>query len=76
MEKLIVERIEEGIAVLEKEDATYVKIPVIDLCSDLSEGDILTYDGEKYIRNDAEKQERRSKILDLQRKLSQKSKKE
>lgn len=74
MEKLIVERIEEGIAVLEKEDGTYIKIQTADLGSDIREGSIFTFDGEKYNLNKDEEEKRRSKIHALQRKLSQKGK--
>ena len=76
MEKLIVDRTEEGIAVLEKEDGTYIRITLTDFDSEIREGDVLIFDGEKYILDKEEKEERRSKILALQKKLSQKGKKE
>ena len=76
MEKLIVDRIEEGIAVLEKEDGAYVKMQISDFDFCIREGSILTFDGEKYSLRKDEDEERRSRILALQRKLSQKGKKE
>ena len=76
MEKLIVERIEEGIAALEKEDGKYLYINISGFGFPVNEGDVLTFDGEKYLPDKEEKEERRNKILDLQRKLSQKGKKE
>ncbi len=76
MEKLIVDRIEEGTAVLEKEDGTYIKMQISDFDFCIREGSILTFDGEKFSLSKDEEEARRSKLLDLQRKLSQKGKKE
>ncbi len=76
MEKLIVDRIEEGIAVLEKEDGTYIKMNATDFSFDIREGNILTFDGGKYSLIKDEEEERRSKILALQSKLLQKGKKD
>lgn len=76
MEKLIVDRIEEGIAVLEKEDGAYVKMQISDFDFCIREGNVLIFDGEKYNLKEDEEEVRRSKLLDLQRKLSQKGKKE
>ncbi|MBQ7118525.1 MAG: DUF3006 domain-containing protein [Clostridia bacterium] len=74
MEKLIVDRIEDGFAVAEKEDLSHIRLPESDFTFDLSEGDILLFDGEKYIKSDTEKDEKKQKLLLLQEKLKEKSK--
>ncbi len=76
MEKLIVDRTEEGFAVLEKEDGSYIKISITDFDFDIREGNVLIFDGEKYSPDKYEEDKRHSKILTLQRKLLQKGKKE
>ena len=74
MEKLIVDRIEDGFVVAEREDLSHIRLPVSDFAFDLSEGDILLFDGEKYIKLDTEKDEKKQKLLLLQEKLKEKSK--
>ncbi len=75
MEKLIVDRIEEGIAVLEREDLSHINVAVSDIPFDIHEGCILAFDGEKYALCTDEEEYRRKKILEMQKKLANKGKK-
>ena len=74
MEKLIVDRIEEGYAVLEKEDLSHVNVFADALGFSVTEGDILIFDGEKYSKDPDEKDARRQKLLMMQKKLKEKRK--
>ncbi|MBQ3136018.1 MAG: DUF3006 domain-containing protein [Clostridia bacterium] len=74
MEKLIVDRIEEGYAVVEKEDLSHITLPVSQFTFPVAEGDILLFDGEKYMKSETEKDERKQKLLLIQQKLKEKSK--
>ncbi len=74
MEKLIVDRIEEGFAVLEKEDLSHIRLPLSAFLFPLSEGDILLFDGEKCLRDEKERDERKENLLLMQKKLKEKSK--
>ena len=74
MEKLIVDRIEEGVTILEKEDLSHIALPTADFQFPLSEGDILLYDGVDYIKDEAEKATVKNKMLLMQQKLKEKSK--
>ncbi len=75
MEKLIVDRIEEGIAVLEKEDLSHIEVPLAVVGIELHEGNILLFDGEKYTLCADEEELRRKKIFEMQKKLKNKDKK-
>ena len=72
MEKYICERTEEGIAVFEKDNGEYVKVPVCCIKSEITEGGVYLYDGENYILSHSETQARRSRLLALQKKISEK----
>lgn len=74
MEKIIVDRIEEGFVILEKEDLSHISLPLSSFVFSVEEGDVLLYDGEKYIKDDKEREERRQKFLSIQQKLKEKSK--
>ena len=74
MEKLIVDRIENGFAVIEKEDLSHINIDVSDFAFSVNEGDVLLFDGEKYIKDETEKEARKRKLLLMQKKLKEKSK--
>lgn len=55
MERLIVDRIEYDTAVLEQEDSTLVDVPLAELPENISEGNVLLFDGSVYeIDKDAE----------------------
>lgn len=74
MERLIADRVEEGKVILEREDLTRICIPASSFDFTVSEGDVLLFDGEKYIKDKKEKDERRLKFLQMQKKLKEKSK--
>lgn len=67
--KLIVDRIEEGIVVCEKEDLSHINIPVSALPEGIQEGSVIDESNGKYYINIAEEEKRRKKILELQKKL-------
>lgn len=69
MEKLIVDRIENGIAVLEKEDLSYAEIAVSELPVEIKEGCVILFDGCKYSISPSEEDERRRRIMEKQRKI-------
>ncbi|MBR6568302.1 MAG: DUF3006 domain-containing protein [Clostridia bacterium] len=74
MERLIVDRISEGIAVIEKEDLSRITVNASEFGFTVNEGDVLLFDGKKYIKDEAEKDERKLKLLLMQEKLKEKSK--
>lgn len=74
MERLIAERIEGETVLLEKEDLSHFSVPLSLFDFSVKEGDVLLFDGEVYVRADAEKDERRRKLLLMQKKLKEKSK--
>ena len=74
MEKLIIDRIEDGVAVIEKEDFTRISVDVSEFDFSVSEGDVLLFDGDKYIKDEAEKINRKRNLLLMQEKLKEKSK--
>lgn len=74
MEKLIIDRIENGVAVIEKEGFTRISMDVSEFDFSVSEGDVLLFDGETYIKDEAEKINRKRNLLLMQEKLKEKSK--
>ena len=74
--KLIVDRIEEGIAVLEKEDMTHIHINLSDLPENTKEGSVLSFDGTTYILDSDEEERRRKRILEMQNMILKKAKKD
>lgn len=74
MERLIVDRIDEGFVILEKEDLSRISLSLLSFGFSVKEGDLLLFDGEKYAKDDKERDERRQKLLSIQQKLKEKSK--
>ncbi len=74
MGKLIIDRIENGFAVIEKEDLSHITVAVSAFGFSVKEGDVLLFDGERYTIDEKEKGERRQKVLLMQKKLKEKSK--
>ena len=74
--KLIVDRIEEGIAVLEKEDMTHIHINLSELPAGTKEGSVLTFDGTTYTLDADEEENRRKRILEMQNMIFKKAKKD
>lgn len=75
MERYICERIEEGTVILEKDKGEYLNISVQAIGFEVSEGDVILFDGEKYSLCEGEKEERQNKLLALQKKIKEKQKK-
>ena len=70
--KLTVDRITEGIAVLEKEDMTHLEVSVDKLPCGVKEGNVLVFDGSTY-RVDANAQaEAKARIINKQRSIFKK----
>ena len=74
--KLIVDRIEEEIAVLEKEDMTHMYVKLCELPAGTKEGSVLIFDGTSYAVDTEEEEIRRKRMLELQSRLSKRSKKD
>lgn len=74
--KYTVDRIEEGIAVLEKEDLTHISISVENLPQGVKEGSILIFDGVNYIIDTVSEGERRKSVLEKQNLLFKRTKKD
>lgn len=74
--RLIVDRIEEGLAVLEKEDMTRIHINLSELPEGAKEGSVLSYDGTIYILDTEEEERRRKRILEMQNMIYKKAKKD
>ncbi len=69
MEKLIVDRITQGIAVLEKEDKSHIEVPLEVIGLDIKEGSVLLFDGNRYSADKVSEDERRKRIFEMQEKL-------
>ncbi|MCM1363847.1 MAG: DUF3006 domain-containing protein [Faecalibacterium sp.] len=72
--KLIVDRIEANIAVCEKDDLTRVEIPLSLLPSETHEGSvILTDEKGNYTLDISNEEQRRQRILEMQKRLFKKN---
>ena len=69
MEKLIVDRITQGIAVFEKEDKSHIEVPLEVIGLDIKEGSVLLFDGNRYSADKASEDERRKRIFEMQERL-------
>ena len=69
MERYIVDRVEDGIAVLEKEDLTHVEIPVSEIGYEVKEGNALLFESGKLTLDEAYEAERRRKIFEKQKNI-------
>ncbi len=69
MIRYTVDRIEEGMAVLEKEDLTHIEIPVSELSLEVKEGNVLHFENGKFTLDEATEAERRRRILEKQRNI-------
>lgn len=74
MEKLVVEFIENGIAKCEMSDKSFREVEVSLLPSEVKSGDVLGFDGEKYVILNEEAEQKKQKMLDLQARLFKKKK--
>ncbi|MEE1320346.1 MAG: DUF3006 domain-containing protein [Acutalibacteraceae bacterium] len=71
-----VDRIEEGIAVLETEEMTHISISVEKLPPGIKEGTVLSFDGVNYIIDNEAEAERKKAMLNKQMLLFKKTKKD
>lgn len=69
---LTVDRIEEGFAILEKEDMSYENVPLSLLPSGTKEGSVLTFDGTTYTLDLDAEAEARARIIAKQRSVFKK----
>ena len=69
MEKYIVDRIEEGIIILEKEDMTHIEIDKNDIPFKISEGSVLIYDSGAFYPDNEEENIRRKRIFEKQKNI-------
>lgn len=65
MNKFIVDRIEEDVAVLETADKTFVNIPLSDLPCGVKEGQVLLFSDGRYLVDLSETAKRKEKIKSL-----------
>lgn len=70
--KLTVDRITEGIAVLEKEDMSHIEVPVADLPQNVKEGNVLDFDGCVYSIDSRTEDAVRQRIISKQRSIFKK----
>ena len=70
--KLIVDRIVEGIAVLEKDDLSHIEVSVYFLPKNVKEGNVLVFDGSTYIFDVDSEAEARARIISKQRSIFKK----
>lgn len=63
MMKFTVDRIEDGFAVLEKDDITHENVPACLLPKGAKEGSVLIFDGENYTLDSDAESEARERIL-------------
>lgn len=74
--KFIVDRITEGFAVLEAADLSHIEIEINKLPDGTKEGTVLLFDGENYTVDADEEALRRQRILEKQRMLFARGKKD
>ena len=67
MERYIVDRVKDGIAVLEKEDLTHIEIIVSEIGYEVKEGNVLLFENGKFTLDEAFEVERRRKIFEKQK---------
>lgn len=74
MKRLVVEFVENGIAKCEQEDGSFVTLEAALLPSEAVSGDVLLFDGEKYVILNEETQSKKREMLSLQARLFGKKK--
>ncbi|MBE6784977.1 MAG: DUF3006 domain-containing protein [Ruminococcaceae bacterium] len=70
--KLTVERISDGIAVLEKEDMTHLEVSINSLPDGVKEGNVLIFDGTSYSIDPEAEARARERIISKQRSIFKK----
>lgn len=74
--KFIVDRIEDGIAVLEREDLAHIEVSSDELPDGVREGSVLIFDGVSYTFDMDEETLRKKRIYEKQQSLFKKIKKD
>ena len=74
--RFIVDRIEEGIAVLERDDLAHVEVSFSELPDGTAEGSVLIFDGVSYTFDLDEESLRKKRIYEKQQSLFKKIKKD
>ena len=69
MERYTVDRIEDGIVVLEKEDLTHIELPASDFNFSIKEGNVLLFENGRFTVDEAYESERRRKIFSKQKNI-------
>lgn len=72
MTKFIVDRIENGFAVLERENLSHENVPLADLPSGTKEGSVLLFDNGAYFLDSYSETEIRKRIIEKQRSIFKK----
>lgn len=75
MQILIVDRVENSMAVLEKEDLSHITVSIDEIGFNVRQGNVLEYIGGKYYLNEEKELDRKRKIAALQKKVFEKSNK-
>ena len=69
MERYIVDRVENNIAVLEKDDLSHIEIQVSEIAFEVKEGNVLLFENGKFVLDEAYEAERRRKIFEKQKNI-------
>ena len=69
MERYIVDRVENNIAVLEKDDLSHIEIQVSEIGFEVKEGNVLLFENGKFVLDEAYEAERRRKIFEKQKNI-------
>lgn len=67
--KFTVDRIEDGFAVLEKEDMTHITVKAEALPRDIKEGSVLFFDGSSYMHDPDAEAQTRKRIISKQKSI-------
>ncbi len=76
MEKLIVDRIEEGLVILEKEDRSHIEVSLEQISFEIKQGSVLLFDGKKFLQDESEEAVRRRRMFELQNQIKQRGKRD
>lgn len=68
-----VDRVEGAVAVLQDDEGVCIDVPLTDLPCPLSQGDVLTKQGDSFVQDEEEKQRRRERIYKLEQMLKKDS---
>lgn len=69
MERYIVDRVEEGVIVLERDDMTYLELKESDIPFSVCEGNVLIFESGKFTLDENEEKVRRKRIFEKQKNI-------